>query len=385
MNFHLESLLNLPNVSVFTCHKEVGFTVIHLQLVNEGINCPNCQKYTDVIHQTSHILIRDLSIIGSGVYLKVPRRKFYCSNCKKYPTEQLSWVENKQRFTQRYQEYIYERVKELSCEQVSRVEDLSVDQVQRIFSRIADRELKKKEWGLPQRLSLDEFSCRKGKGKFATVVTDLDKSSLLEVIDSHKNEDIITILKQQPQSVRDSVREVCVDMWGGFPKVIEKVFPNAVTTIDRFHVMKLLNSSLNKLRIKLDFKGLENRYLLLSNNQSLSAEEIQSLSAIFNQSPLLSIAYELKEELRTIYESDLTVKGGLRAIKKWLISAKIIFGTAASTIENHLLEIANYFLNRTTSGVTEGINTRIKLILRQSYGFKSFSLMREKLLACLLK
>lgn len=81
----------------------------------------------------------------------------------------------------------------------------------------------------------------------------------------------------------------------------------------------------------------------------------------------------------------MQVKGGLRAIKKWLISAKIIFGTAASTIENHLLEIANYFLNRTTSGVTEGINTRIKLILRQSYGFKSFSLMREKLLACLLK
>ena len=103
---------------------------------------------------------------------------------------------------------------------------------------------------------------------------------------------------------------------------------------------------------------------------------------IFNQSPLLSIAYELKEELKNIYESNLTVKGGLRAIKKWLISAKIIFRTAASTIdENHLLEIANYFLNRTTSGVTEGINTKIKLILRQSYGFKSFSLMREKLLA----
>jgi transposase len=385
MDFHLNFLLNLPNVSVFTCYKEVGFTIIHLDLVNEGINCPNCQSYTDVIHQTSHILIRDLSIVGDGVYLKVPRRKFYCGNCKKYPTEHLSWVENKQRFTQRYQEYIYERVKESSCEQVSRVEDLSADQVQRIFSRIADRELKKKDWGLPQRLSLDEFSRRKGKGRFATVVTDLDKSSLLEVIDSHKSEDIITILKQQPQSARESVQEVCVDMWGGFPKVIREIFPNAVTIIDRFHVMKLVNISLNKLRLKLDFKGLENRYLLLSNNQSLSAEEIENLSAIFDQSPVLSIAYELKEELRHIYESNLTVKGGLRAIKKWLISAKIIFGNAANTLENHLSEIANYFLNRTTSGVTEGINTRIKLILRQSYGFKSFSLMREKLLACLLK
>jgi transposase len=30
-------------------------------------------------------------------------------------------------------------------------------------------------------------------------------------------------------------------MWGGFPKVIKKVFPNAKVIIDRFHVMKVVN------------------------------------------------------------------------------------------------------------------------------------------------
>ncbi|WP_373543100.1 ISL3 family transposase [Chamaesiphon sp.] len=234
-------------------------------------------------------------------------------------------------------------------------------------------------------MSLDEFSRRKGKGRFATVVTDLDKSSLLEVIDSHKSDDIITVLKQQPKSVRDSVKEVCVDMWGGFPKVIKEVFPKAAVIIDKFHVIQLINKSLNKLRLNLGFKGLNNRYLLLGNVQDLSEEETQDLTEIFSSSPVLAIAHELKEELRDIYQSNLTVKGGLRAIKKWLISAKIVLGSAASTLENHLPEIANYFISRTTSSVTEGINTRIKLILRQSYGFKSFSLMREKLLACLLK
>ena len=154
--------------------------------------------------------------------------------------------------------------------------------------------------------------------------------------------------------------------------------------IDKFHVIKLVNKSLNKLRLNLGFKGLNNRYLLLS-VQDLSEEETQDLTEVFSSSPVLAIAHELKEELRDIYQSNLTVKGGLMAIKKWLISAKIVLGAAANTLENHLPEIANYFISRTTSSVTEGINTRIKLILRQSYGFKSFSLMREKLLACLLK
>ena len=47
----------------------------------------------------------------------------------------------------------------------------------------------KKNWGYPKRLSLDEFARRKGQGTFATILTDLDKSSLLEVIDSHKSDD----------------------------------------------------------------------------------------------------------------------------------------------------------------------------------------------------
>ncbi|HEY9302316.1 MAG TPA: transposase, partial [Phormidium sp.] len=49
----------------------------------------------------------------------------------------------------------------------------------------------------------------------------------------------------------------------------------------------------------------------------------------------------------------------------------------------HLVPICNYFVSRTTSGVMEGINNKIKLILRQSYGFTNFDNLREKLLACL--
>jgi transposase len=99
----------------------------------------------------------------------------------------------------------------------------------------------------------------------------------------------------------------------------------------------------------------------------------------------LGIAYELKEELRNIYEASTTVKMGLRKLQlqKWLVSARCIFGKTAATLERHIQEICHYFINRTTSGVIEGLNNKIKLILRQSYGFKNFDLMREKLLACL--
>jgi len=49
-------------------------------------------------------------------------------------------------------------------------------------------------------------------------------------------------------------------------------------------------------------------------------------------------------------------------------------------IERHLEGIANYFFQRTTSGIMEGLNNRIKLIFPQSYGVATFEMMRKKLL-----
>ncbi|MDF0556354.1 ISL3 family transposase [Kamptonema sp. UHCC 0994] len=234
-------------------------------------------------------------------------------------------------------------------------------------------------------MSLDEFSKEKGKRKFVTVVSDLDKGSLLEVIDSHKSDEIIEELKSQPQAMRENVKEVSVDMWGGFQKVIREVFPNALIVIDRFHVMQLVNKALNKIRLLLDLKGLKNRCLLLKNPENLTESEKSDLQQLLNHSPCLSMAYELKNELRDIYETSTTVKIGLRRLKKWLVSARIILGQVADTLEKHIEEICHYFVNKTTSGVMEGINNKIKLIIRQSYGFKTFDYLREKLLACLFK
>jgi transposase len=137
MDFHLDNLLNLPNVVGDGYTSTLDAIVVKLQLVNAGINCPNCNKYISQVHQTRSVLVRDLSILGQVVYLKVPRRQFYCSTCKKSPTEPLVWVNKKQRQTNRYQEYIHERVKELTVKQVSENEKMSEDAVQDIFHKIA--------------------------------------------------------------------------------------------------------------------------------------------------------------------------------------------------------------------------------------------------------
>jgi transposase len=113
---------------------------------------------------------------------------------------------------------------------------------------------------------------------------------LLEVIDSHKSDDIITILKQQPLELRAGVEEVCVDMWGGFPKVIREVFPNAKIVIDRFHVQKLVSKALNKIRLAVKITGLKNRCLLMSDRDNLYVVDASFFASSAAVNPTLTIA-----------------------------------------------------------------------------------------------
>lgn len=381
MSFHLDYLLALPGVRVETCTQVEGKIFLGLSILSEGIVCHHCNNPTEKLHQNRPILVRDLSVFGRPVYLKIPRRQFYCPRCQRYPTEKLDFLDVKRRHTQRYEQDIYERVKQSSMEQIGREEGLSYDEIKGIFEQVNTIK-KKPNWQRVKRIGLDEISMRKGQGNFVTVLSDLGEGNLIEMIDSHRCEEIIEVLIEQPIEVREQVEEVSVDMWGGFPKVIKKVFPNAQVIIDRFHVMKVVNKDLNKLRRAAGITDRQSKYLLLSNRVNLNPVQIDKLELTLGKSECLRIAYEMKEKFREIYETNLTVKEGQNKIKEWLNHAQVFFRESASTIENHLEGICNYFLHRTTSGVMSGINNRIKLIMRQGYGFSNFNNFRNRVLAC---
>ncbi len=66
---------------------------------------------------------------------------------------------------------------------------------------------------------------RKGHKSFKTVVSDLERGKLIEVIDDHNQESIIQKLMEQPLEIRETVSEVSIDMWGVFAKIIPTYLP----------------------------------------------------------------------------------------------------------------------------------------------------------------
>ncbi|WP_425335112.1 transposase [Nostoc punctiforme] len=116
---------------------------------------------------------------------------------------------------------------------------------------------------------------------------------------------------------------------------IRKIFPNAEIIIDRFHVMKVVNKDLNKLRRAAGITDRQSKYLLLSNRVNLKPEQIDKLEVVLGKSECLKIEYEMKEKFREIYETNLKEKKGQKKIQEWLNHAQVFFGSSLVGMLNY--------------------------------------------------
>src|SRR5882724_13316919 len=123
-------------------------------------------------------------------------------------------------------------------------------------------------------------------------------------------------------------------------------------------------------------------YLFLSlsissfRSQKMSGNETDEdkdvLVCLFSHSPCLKMAYEFCHELTSIFDMKLSKSKGRRKIGQWMQKVRAsklhCFDSFLTTLENWLDDIANYFIDRNTSGFVEGFNNKLKVIKRRCYG-----------------
>ncbi|NMG10342.1 transposase family protein [Brasilonema sp. UFV-L1] len=163
MNPRLTNLLNLPGVAVESYESFQDSVSFQLKVLAKGMCCPHCRNYTEELHQIRPIVVRDLPVSGKEVYLKLPRRQFYCRVCQRYVTERLQFIDWRRKYTQRYEENIYSQINHFNIDQVSQQQHLRVEQVKNIFNHIRQKRHKQHIELSKKRSYYDKFGKNKKK------------------------------------------------------------------------------------------------------------------------------------------------------------------------------------------------------------------------------
>lgn len=246
-------------------------------------------------------------------------------------------------------------------------------------------------------MGIDEIALRKGHKEFVVVLVDLDSHQLIGMAPSRKHIDIKAVLGQWGTEVLANIEEVSIDLSGNYRGLVHRMMPNADIVADRFHVMKLVNQELNRARnafirqptdlpegvtaeaAKAAMKN--SKYALLKPEENLTDIQKEKLAEVKAVSPKLTQMHEHKEAFRALFEHNDSARATL-ALLDWMAESQTLYESAVGTMTRWFGEIVQYFEHRTTSGVVEGINNKLKLIKRSGYGFKNFERFRLRCLIC---
>jgi transposase len=187
---------------------------------------------------------------------------------------------------------------------------------------------------------------------------------------------------------------VCSDMWQPYLKVIAEKLGKATHILDRFHVMQKFGKALDEIRAeeskRLQRDGYEpvlkrSRWCFLKRPANLTEKQTVKLSELLKYNLRTVRAYLPREEFQRFWEYKSAWWAG-KYLDEWtgrvMRSRLEPMKKVARTIRVHRPLILNWFRARgeVSAGAVEGLNNRVKLVTRKSYGFRTSQVAKLALL-----
>ena len=324
------------------------------------------------------------------VYFRYRMRRVECAQCG-VRVEEIPWAEGKSHLTKPYQLFLARWARKLSWKEVAESFSTTWDNVYRSVKAVVEYGLKHRSMDHVTAIGVDEIQYGKGH-QYLTLVYQINAGlrRLLYVGRERKAKTLLRFFREFGKVRCQKIRFVCSDMWRPYIKVIAKKIPQALHILDRFHIVKNLNKALDKIRAaearRLASEGYEeilkhSKYCFLKNEENLTDKQRLKLDEVL-QYDLKSVrGYLLKQSFRLFW----TYKSPYWAewyLKKWCAGAMRSrldpIKDFVRTIRRHQPLIMNWFRARKqfSLGIVEGLNRKINLVTRKSYGFRSFDVLK---------
>ena len=384
---YIEKLYALEEGSVKDLEILDDSFLIHIQFKRKVHICPKCCRTTYKIKDYHLQKIKLDSINTKPTYAVVNKRRYYCPHCHKSFYEK-TFISS--RYQRRSQSQVFHIINECAKKQsftdIAKRYDISITTVIRYFSMLS----MPCPINLPEVLSIDEFKGNAQGQKYQVAIVDPVAKKPLDILPRRNTDEIVRyFFKNFTYEKRCKVNLVVTDLSALFRKVIRTVFPNAKIVADRYHVTRLVNWAMERVRKRVqNTMGKEriyfkrSKYLINKNKENLKPEEFIKLETMLGKAKDLGYAYLLKECFRKVLKHDtLSLPTFLNRWLELVASSGLKeFKSILTTFKEWNGEIIRGFISQYSNGYIEGHNNKIKVVKRLSFGIKNFNILRNRIL-----
>ena len=354
--------------------------------------CSQCQQPAPGYDRLGERRWLFIPLWGIPTYFCYAPRRVQCAE-HGVVVEHIPWSDGKRPVTCAMMGFLARWARRLSWRETARVFETSWEAVYRSVEWFV-------QWGLEHRqlrgvtaIGVDEIHWGRGlrADNFLTVIYQIDASCrrLLWVGRRRSQATLRRGLKTLGPEVVGGLRFVCSDMWKPYLQVLSDQAGHALHVLDRFHITSHLNQAVDQVRreestrlraqSKEAARRLKNlRWALLRRRARGRAR--QKINALLASKLATARAWDLKDSFNHFwrYKSVIWAGGFLdywcyRAMRSRLEPMKKV----ARMLRAHEPLILNWFRAKgeISNGAVEGLNNKIRVVTRRSFGFRTFGAM----------
>ena len=385
----------------------IDYKIVEAILSYEQVFCPRCgcifnnkQTYEKNGFKSSDILMLD--VCNYGFILRLHKQRYLCHSCNKKFFARTNIVDDGCCISNQVKYAIALELKnKISEKDIAKRYRVSPNTVERIIDSYYEGKKLYKNY-LPEILSFDEFkSVKSADGAMSFHIVDGKTGKTIDIVEDRRLNNLMKYFSYYSHKARSKVKLVVIDMYSPYISLIKKMFPNANIIIDKFHLVQLISTSLNKTRINLMKKDKKNynklkRYwrLILKPQEELNNSKWRKYTCFSNlmtQSSVVNYLINIDKELLNTYEIYQNILYSIKNNKYKELETILnnnhnnissYMKKSIKTLKGYLPYIKNTLTNPYHNGFVEGNNNFIKVIKRIAFGFRSFHRFKARIMIC---
>ncbi|MGH9434289.1 MAG: ISL3 family transposase [Terriglobia bacterium] len=363
---------------------------------HQGIRrrCSECQRPAPGYDQLPARRWRHVPLWGIPTWLVYAPRRVHCPE-HGVVVEHLPWSDGKRPVTTVMMGFLARWARRLSWRETAQVFQTSWEAVYRSVEWFVQWGLAHRELGSVESVGIDEIHWGKGKraDRFLTVIYQIDAPCrrLLWVGRRRTQATLRRGLKALGPEVVKGLRFICSDLWQPYLQVMAAQAGQALHVVDRFHITMHLNQAVDQVRraessrLRVEGKARaqrlkDMRWTLLRRGSRVRGRARQKLDVLLASKLATARAWELKETFSHFWSYQSVTWAGafldywcFRAMRSRLEPMKKV----ARMLRTHEELLLNWFRAKgeISSGAVEGLNNKIRVVTRRSYGFRTYDTM----------
>ena len=332
---------------------------INAYFIPEEYSCPNCQSYN--LYKNGHCkkTVKHCVYYSKLIIVKCNFQIYKCKECGNIFQEHNYFLPPFISLSYESIFAIFEKLKKPneSFESIAKDLHISRQNVIDIFDRFYDYT---PSLNLPEIISFGEKHIGRAitDHKYLFIMLDWKNNKLYDILPSRDKNTLWKYFSKIPREIRGKVKYVTMDMWEPYKDVVKTLLPSAKIAVDSFHVMKNINTAMNKIRCivmqkynqktdKLEDNNIY--YYLLKKFDYFFTKELDDISSYVSV-PKLKTKMSKHNLLKQLLDIDLRIK------EAYLLTAKYREFNRTANFDNCTKEIEELIADFLTSSL-ESFNT----------------------------